>query len=312
MEVALIIFGSLFVIWVLLSLKTSRPDGTLVKGLHPYRRIMSFIMPGRNESVVYYDDYVKADKLLEYIADPQQRFHVDVTHCLVAATALALNENPRMNQFTLGHRLYRRKGVWITFSMKRKKLDKKAKIAAVKLEVPEGQTFEGLCGAINEKIGYERSDAETYADKELHLFNLFPRCVIRFFVKVFKVVDYFNILPKSFIENDGFYTSMFIANLGSLGMGAAYHHLYEWGTCPLFLMVGKVEDRPVVVDGELVVQKTLHLRWTYDERIDDGLTASYGMASARRALEDPYKYLGCIAEDGSDARPLDLTEDTED
>ena len=92
-------------------------------------------------------------------------------------------------------------------------------------------------------------------------------------------------------------------------MRAGFHHLYEWGNCPLFMMVGKIEDRPVVEDGKVVVQKTMHIRWTYDERIDDGLTSSYGMAAARKLLENPYEYLGCIKEDGSDVRALDKVDE---
>jgi len=53
-------------------------------------------------------------------------------------------------------------------------------------------------------------------------------------------------------------------------------------------MAGAIEERPVVVDGELTTEKILPIRWTYDERIDDGLTASHGIASVKSALEDPF------------------------
>ena len=33
-----------------------------------------------------------------------------------------------------------------------------------------------------------------------------------------RVLDYFNLLPAFFIEGDGMYTSIFVANLGSVGM----------------------------------------------------------------------------------------------
>lgn len=300
----LIVGGSLLALWVLATLKKSRPDGTFVKNLHKYRRLMAYIMPTRNESVVYFDDYARADALLEYVAEARERFHVDVTHCLVAAVGRAVAENPRMNQFVAGRRLYARKGVWLTFSMKRKKLNKRAKLAAVKIEIQPGESFESLCERVQAKIGVERSGEKTYSDKELNFFDLFPRPVLNGFVKVFRLVDYFNLLPKSFIENDGFYTSAFIANLGSLGMRAGFHHLYEWGTCPLFMMVGRIEDRPVVEDGEVVVRKMIHIRWSYDERIDDGLTANFGIVSARNVIQNPRDYLGCLAEDGSDAWAL--------
>jgi hypothetical protein len=100
------------------------------------------------------------------------------------------------------------------------------------------------------------------------------------------------------------YTSAFLANLGSVGMGPGYHHLYEHGTCPLFLMFGKVEERPVVEDGEVKVGRVMHVRFSYDERIADGLTAKFGIESVARVLEDPERWLGCLAEDGGDAKPM--------
>jgi hypothetical protein len=189
--------------------------------------------------------------------------------------------------------------------MKRKRLDKAAKLAAVKLRFRDGETFRDLSARINEQIGVERSEKQTYADREFDLLERIPRPLLRGAVRLLRTLDYFNLLPASFIENDGMYTSIFLANLGSLDMDPGYHHLYEWGNCPLFMMVGRIQDRPVVVDGELVVRKTLHIRWSYDKRIDDGLNARFGIESVKRALEDPFVFLGCLEADGSDARPLD-------
>ncbi len=298
------VIGVLLGLWVLMNLKKSRADGELVQ-VHPYRQIMPFIMQGRNESIVYYDDFANAEPILAYIQKARERFHCDVTHALVASVGIALAEQPRMNQFVVGRRLYKRKHRQITFSMKRKKLDKKAKLSAVKMELADGETFQELCERINAEINVERSDKKTYLDKELSLFNMVPRPVLNGAVSFLAWLDYHNLLPYgAFIKGDAMYTSTFIANLGSLGMGAAYHHLYEWGNCPLFLMFGKIEDRAVVVGGEVVVRKTMHLRWSYDERIDDGLSSSYGRAAVKRALENPEESLGCLAEDGSDATPM--------
>ena len=56
---------------------------------------------------------------------------------------------PKMNQFIVGKRLYQRKGIWISFSMKRKRLNKEAKLSAVKLPGQSGETFRQLCERIN-------------------------------------------------------------------------------------------------------------------------------------------------------------------
>lgn len=291
--------------WVLLHLKTSRPDGTLVPRLHPYRRALNYIMPTRNESVVYFDEYVDAHDLLDYLGEAKDRLNANLTHALVGAFAVGFAENPRMNRFVVGRRVYQRDATWLTFSMKRKFKDKKSKVTAVKQKIEPGMTFAQLVQAINAKIEVERSDKETQTDKELGFFARLPRPVMRFAFGLVKVLDYYNLLPGFFIRAEGMYASMFIANLGSLEMGAGYHHLFELGTCPLFLMAGEIKEMPVVRDGQLAVRKQLHLRFTYEERIDDGLTARDGIRSSVRALERPYEYLGCLKADGSDARPFD-------
>ena len=297
--------------WGALHLKSSRPDGQLLR-VHPYRRILSFLEPRRNEAVVYFDDYIDVEALEAYLPKARARFPCDITPCVVAAIAIGLATAPKMNRFTAGYRLYERRGRFITFSMKRKRLDKEAKVSAVKLEVKDGMTFRDLCEAVASKVSVERSEAKTYQDKELALLDALPRPILYGAMGLVRTLDYYNLLPAAFIANDPLYTSVFYANLGSLGMGAGYHHLYEYGTCPLFLMSGEIKEMPVVRDGQVVARRMLHVRFSYDERIDDGLNARFGIDAMRRVLEHPERYLGCLAEDGSDARPLDRSVDEED
>lgn len=301
-HVLLLVAGALLLLVILAHLKTSRPDGVLIRGIHPYRRMMPFIMKGRNESIVLFDTRIRAEKLLEYLDAAGPAFGANVTHCAVAACGISLGENPSMNRFVAGRRLYDRKGRWITFSMKRKKKDGASKIGVVKLLMQDGETFRQFCARTNERIGVERSDQRTGLDKELDILGLLPRSLMRAGVTVFRWLDYLGLLPGGFIEGDGMYTSIFVANLGSVGMGAGFHHLYEWGNAPLFMMVGQVEDQPVVEDGKVVPARILHVRWSYDERIDDGLTARFGIDSVKRILEDPRRWLGGL--DGAEDRPL--------
>ncbi|MCA9518864.1 MAG: 2-oxo acid dehydrogenase subunit E2 [Myxococcales bacterium] len=304
MVATLIVIAALIVVLTLLNLKTSRSDGTYMGRIHPFRKLMFYIMPTRSESIVLYDDYASVEELERYLEQVNKRFHVDVTHAIVAAIANGMKKAPSMNRFVVGRRLYQRKGIWITFSMKRKKLDKQAKLAAVKRLIPEDQSFFGLCAGLEENIKVERSDTKTYLDKELGLLSKIPRPVLKVGVSLLKWLDYNNLLPADFIKNDAMYTGVFAANLGSLGMNAGYHHLYEWGTCPLFIMIGAIEERPVVVDGQVVVKRVIPLRFTYDERIDDGLNAGLGIKGVVDALEHPFELLGCVAADGSDDHPI--------
>jgi hypothetical protein len=294
-----IILGTL-VFWILLNLKTSRPDGTLVERIHPYRQMMFYIMPTRTESVFMANLDIPAEKLEAYLREAGPRFGANVSHVAVGALILALSDNPRMNRFVSGGRLYQRKSVKVSFSMKRKKKDAEAKVSVVHLEAQTGEDFGALCARINAQVNKERSGEKTYADKEFDLFGKVPHGVMKVAPRLLRWLDAHNLLPGSFIENDALYTSAFLANLGSLQMPSGHHHLFEWGNCPAFVTVGAIESKPAVVNGQLVVQRQIPVRITYDERIDDGLTARAGLRCLEEVLADPAKHLGCVRDDGLD------------
>jgi hypothetical protein len=299
-----IIGSALVVLWVLLNMKKSRPDGTFVKNLHPYRQIMQYVMPTRTESICYLDVPIRAERLEAYLEKARPKLGANVTHAVVAGAYVALCGIPTLNRFVAGRRLYDRDGVWLSFSMKRQKLNRAAKLAVVKLRMNEGESFVGLVDRINDQIGHERSGKKTYADKEYALFNLLPRPALRAAAAFLKWLDYNNLLPGSFIRPDSLFTSMVIANLGSLDMSAGYHHLYEWGNASLFVMVGAIEDRAVIENGVPVAARVLPLRVSFDERVEDGLSCAKGTAIFEKVLLDPERYLGCLEEDGSDVHAI--------
>ena len=305
---ALAAVGALVLLRLLLGLRTRRPDGVLLP-TPPVRRMMFTIMPTRNESVVYFDAAVDARPLLGYLPLARAAFGADMTHCVVAACEIGLASTPRMNRFVIGRRLYQRTGRSVTFAMKRGLrdgvVDRRSSLATVKLRTDTLPDFPALVAAVDAQISENRSGRRTAADQEYALFNLLPRGALDAAAGVLRWLDHHNLLPGFFIAGDPLYTSMFVANLGSLKMGAGYHHLYEYGTCPLFLMVGQVEDRVVVgADGAPTVIPVLPLRFSFDERIDDGLNARHGMDAVCRVLADPARWLGGVDPSGADRRPL--------
>ena len=71
-----------------------RPDGTLAK-VHPYRRAMPFIMSGRNESAVYFEQTVDITKTEAFIAafnevHPETR--ITLFHVVLWAAIQTLHE----------------------------------------------------------------------------------------------------------------------------------------------------------------------------------------------------------------------------
>ena len=220
-----------------------------------------------------------------------------MTHAYVAALNIAIAESPTMDRFIMGRRMYQRKERSITFSMKRKAQDAASKIAVVRIPMNDEESFSDLSARINQHIEFQRSGKKTLIDKEYQFFDLLPRLLLRFFVWLFHAFDYLNLLPYAFTREDALYTSAVVANLGSLEMKPAYHHLFEWGTASIFATVGQITEEPVVEDGCVVVGRVLRIRYAYDERIDDGLSARKAIWRVCEILQDPHTHLGCLCED---------------
>ncbi len=294
------VLAAVLVLLVLAELKTSRSDGTLVRA-HPYRQMLPYLVTTPNSAITLYDEQINAEPLLAFIeAQRELGKDVDVTDCLLAAIAVALDESPRINRFVIGRRLYQRHARKVSFSALRRKKDRRAEVAAVQLTVKNDWAFDDLHRALQSSIAIERSGQRTYTDRELRATLALPRPLLGFAVAALKWLDRRNLLPASFLDKDPLYCSVFLANLGSINMRPGYHHLYEWGNCPLFVVAGKIAPTPVVEAGAVVVRQILPLRISFDERIDDGINANDALLAAKRVLEDPFAQLGCLRPDGSD------------
>ena len=58
------------------------------------------------------------------------------------------------------------------------------------------------------------------------------------------------------------------------------------------IVVGKITDKAVVVDGEVVARPVLFIGGTFDHRIIDGFGAGALATATEEFLEDPARFLG--------------------
>ncbi|MCZ6465225.1 MAG: hypothetical protein O7A09_12900 [Proteobacteria bacterium] len=264
-----------------------RADATPVRNLSMLRRFMPFVSPRRNESLVYFETEIEVEPALRFLEEQNQRRpperKMTLFHLYLRSIAISLHTRPGLNRFTAGGRLWQRDGVWITFSAKQAIVDG-AKMMTVKRRFEENESLDETVDAVLDSLRGRRRGVETRADKEMNLALYMPPFVIRIGVLLLRAADSLGLLPKKMIDDDPLFTSVFVANLGSLGMEAGYHHVWEYGTCPMFAMMGRIKERH---DGVRVMS----CRYTYDERIEDGLYAGISLAAVKEGLENPTKLL---------------------
>lgn len=269
-----------------------RHDGDLIRGTPPMRRIMPYLMRTRNESAVFHDSVYRMAPALAWLEDYNRShaIHATIFHLFVYACGQALHARPEMNRFVSGGRLYQRRGVQIAFVIKREMSDEGGE-TTLKVDILAGEPLAAFVSRVTRMIAAARG-SEGAADRETALVVRLPGPALRLLVAVARWLDAWNLYPRFMTGNDPMYASLFLANLGSVGISDAYHHLYEYGTVSVFGAMSAVRPTPFVERDRVIAGEGLSVRWTFDERIHDAFYAAHSLAVVQRVMEDPARYLG--------------------
>ena len=261
-----------------------RPDATQVRELSAMRRFMPYVSPRRNDSVFHLAQEIDVDAALEFLEKKNRERPPDrpitLFHLLLRSGSQALQLRPGVNRFVKGGKLWQRDGVWITFSAK-VRIEDGAPLVTIKRRFePTRESLDEMVDGIYGLIRPARAGKQSTSDKEMGLLLRLPGFVIGGLLRLLHFADRFGAVPRGMIDADPLYTSCFVANLGSVGHDAGFHHLWEHGTCSLFGVIGKVRRGE---GGRRVVT----LCWTYDERIEDGLYSYITIAGIKDRVEHP-------------------------
>ena len=260
-----------------------RSDGQLVRELSATRRFMPYLSTRRNASLVYYTTQIEVDAALGFVEEQNRsrgpEHQMTLFHLYLQCLALALHERPGVNRFVAGGRLWQRDGVWITFSAKQALLDG-APVLTIKRAFDPTEDLVTMVDAMVNELHERRAGRRTTSDREVDWALRLPGVLISAGMGLLRIANRLGLLPRSMIESDPMFSSVFVANLGSVGLDAGYHHLWEYGTCSIFAVLGRIHTRP---DGVQVVD----VKYSYDERVEDGLYAAITMDGIRERLEAP-------------------------
>jgi hypothetical protein len=199
-----------------------RSDAVLITGLSPERAIMPYLMPGRNESAVYHEavyDISKTRQWMRAYNRSKPSGAATLFHVFLWACGKALNEFPDLNRFVSGGRFYQRNRTEISFAAKQT-FSPGAPLVVIKVPFPPAQAFERAVHRITIAIDEARSGAERAMARKLKLALMLPGPLLRVAIGCLRSLDRANLLPKRMLANDPMYASMFVANLGSIGLGS--------------------------------------------------------------------------------------------
>ena len=248
-----------------------RSDGKKLKNVPPFFRIIPNIMLEREDSQVYFKQDIILKEMDEYIdKKAEEGIRLSYMNIIYAALVRIVAERPYLNRFAMNGSLYARKKIYVSLAIK-KTFSDEGQETTIKLPFNGTENIYEIKEKLDTAIEINKEKSmQNKTDNTAKLLSLIPNMFIRGTVKFLKFLDRHGALPKKLIEVSPFHTSVFLTNVGSLGIDSIYHHLYNFGTTSMFFAMGKKKKSYVYDDDEIKEERCISIAFVGDERICDG------------------------------------------
>ncbi len=271
-----------------------RYDGYRVKRVDPFFLLIPYLMKTRVDSQVYFSDEIDITELEKFI-----RFHnetdipgLKLYHVVIAAMVRLYSQRPHLNRFVMRSKIYARNHISVSMAMKRS-MSIESETTTVKPRFEPTDTLLQVVERFNSAVEANRTEIqENGTDSTAKVIGNLPSCLVRSVVNVLAFLDRRGLMPRIINKVSPFHTSLFLTNMGSIGIRPIYHHIYEFGTTSVFLALGKKETiQAVDTDGNLVRKRVVGIKVVADERICDGHYYASSMRMLAKYLKNPEELL---------------------
>ena len=240
-----------------------RRDGYLDKNIHGANNILIDLKPNRCDSSVYMNAKIDVTEFVKFM-DKQKKEHKDLTyfHGISFVMAKILYSNPLMNRFIQNRKIYMHNDVSLGFTAKAQFDEESVEYITV-LKIEKDDTLFDLSKKIYDKVSKIRENKnDGGANNIIDTVGFLPMPIRKTVIGLLKFLDRHGWLPKSLVDENLYYSSAILSNLGTFKVGAIYHNLTNFGTASSLITFGEIREE----NG----RKYMELGATLDERIADG------------------------------------------
>ncbi len=161
-------------------------------------------------------------------------------------------------------------------------------VSAILLKDAHARTVTSIAEEIRAGAEDNRAGKESKTVKNKYLLNRIPWPLRR---PVFRLLKWITVDMGVRIRSLGLsadsFGSFVVSDIGSFGLNTGMTSLMPVAKVPAVIVLGKIEEKPVVRNGEIVVRTMLPLTGTFDHRIVDGLQIGKLARGIKRNFRKP-------------------------
>ncbi len=145
-----------------------------------------------------------------------------------------------------------------------------------------------IADEIREKAARSRAGSEIKAARNKYVLNRIPWPLRR---PVFRILKWITVDMGIEINALGLsahsFGSFVVSDIGSFGLNTGMTALMPAAKVPCVVVLGKIEEKPVVRNGEIVIRTILPLTGTFDHRVVDGMQIGKLARGIKRGFRKP-------------------------
>ena len=273
-----------------------RRDAKKVRDLDGMHNIMLEVMPKRCDADVYINVKIDVTNLIKYVEDYKKKNpdkKITFFHAFATAFGKVIYNKPLLNRYIINRTYYDRNEVILAFVAKVAFEDNSEEMM-INIPIEKEDNIFSIRDKIAKRVEKVRSTKTKTDDKRSGTNNIvdvvghFPKFLRKIVVKVLQSFDRHDWLPKDIIEDNLYYSTAILSNLGNLGIGSIYHHLTDFGTSSILATMGKIHKETIVDEkGKTKVIDVCDFGVNLDERIADGYYFSKSLQLLEYILANP-------------------------
>ncbi len=248
--------------------------GKRVKNVTGMMQLNCDIRKTRQESYLYASPKYDVTELMKYLEKRKKDGdHITFFHAFLAALGKTFYNRPVLNYFVKNRRIYEHPDVVFAFVAK-VAFDEKSEEMMIQCKIEPNDNIDTISKKITEKVNKIRESAKDVdkkgANSAMDILAKLPNIIRIPVVGLFKWMDKIGYLPDFLAEDNIYYSSLILSNLGSFKFDAIHHNINEFGISSGLATIGEIKDEEVIIDGKKQMRKMFTLGANYDERATDG------------------------------------------
>ncbi len=273
-----------------------RRDGKKVRDLDGMHNIMLELMPKRCDADVYSNVKIDVTNLKKYV-EKYKKEHpeskITFFHAFAMAFGKVIYNKPLLNRFIINSTYYDRNEVVLAFVAKIA-FEENSEEIMINIPIEKDDNIFTVRDKISSRVEKVRNTKTSTDDKRSGTNNIvdvvghFPKFLRKAVVGILKSFDKHDLLPKDIMEDNLYYSTAILSNLGNLGIGSIYHHLTDFGTSSILATMGKIHKETIVDEkGKTKVIDVCDFGVNLDERIADGFYFAKSLLLLEYILKNP-------------------------